>query len=372
MDHVERLATAGKTLLARRVEESRSWEHSGCRSAAEHLARLSGTGVGRAREQITASRALRGLPATEAAVRSGALSGAQAAEVATAAAVNPAAERQLLDVAAHNSMSELHTQALRAKSAADRDPDATHRRIHADRRLSMFTDAEGAWNLHARGTADAGARIRTALEPLIDHLFRSARQHREPEPHEAYAFDALLALADRPPEPTGRANPRFLALLRIDLEALARGAVEGEELCEITGVGPVPVRVAREMLGESVLELVITRGTDVASVTHLGRGPTKAQRVALLWQSPTCSTEGCARTRVEIDHRTPWAQSRVTRLDQLDPLCVHHHGLKHRDGWKLVRGSGTRPFVPPDDPRHPGSEACSAEHAAAGDRGPPR
>jgi hypothetical protein len=45
-------------------------------------------------------------------------------------------------------------------------------------------------------------------------------------------------------------------------------------LCEITGVGPVPVEVARRLLGESILKLVITNGVDVANVTHLGRGPT--------------------------------------------------------------------------------------------------
>ncbi|HET6919328.1 MAG TPA: hypothetical protein VFI46_07670 [Jiangellaceae bacterium] len=43
--------------------------------------------------------------------------------------------------------------------------------------------------------------------------------------------------------------PRYLALLRVDVEALHRGQVAGEELCEITGVGPIPVSVARGLLG---------------------------------------------------------------------------------------------------------------------------
>ena len=37
-----------------------------------------------------------------------------------------------------------------------------------------------------------------------------------------------------------------------------------------------------------------------------------------------------------------------------DRLCRHHHGLKTHQGWALVPGRGKRPFVPPDDPRHPG------------------
>jgi hypothetical protein len=67
---------------------------------------------------------------------------------------------------------------------------------------------------------------------------------------------------------------------------LVRGRVEGDELCEINGVGAVSVQRARELLSESILKIVITRGVDVLNVTHLGRGPTVAQRIALLWTSP--------------------------------------------------------------------------------------
>ncbi|HMC72204.1 MAG TPA: hypothetical protein VKJ07_23805, partial [Mycobacteriales bacterium] len=49
---------------------------------------------------------------------------------------------------------------------------------------------------------------------------------------------------------------------------------------EITGLGPIPVSTARELLGDSILKLVITKGVDVLHVTHLGRGPNAAQRVA--------------------------------------------------------------------------------------------
>ncbi|HMG31539.1 MAG TPA: HNH endonuclease signature motif containing protein, partial [Jiangellaceae bacterium] len=123
--------------------------------------------------------------------------------------------------------------------------------------------------------------------------------------------------------------------------------------CEISGVGPIPVPVARGLLGQAVLKLVITRGVDVANVTHLGRGPTAAQRLALAWASPGCTVTGCGRTRIEYDHREPWARTRRTRLDELDPLCRYHHDLKTRHRWALAPGHGKRPLVPPDDPRHP-------------------
>ena len=110
------------------------------------------------------------------------------------------------------------------------------------------------------------------------------------------------------------------------------------------------------MLGEAVLKLVITTGVDVANVTHLGRGPTTAQKIALMWTNPLCSVQGCHRRRIEYDHQKPWAQTRHTRLDELDPLCGFHHDLKTRLHWALVPGTGKRPFVPPDHPRHPSQQ----------------
>jgi hypothetical protein len=181
------------------------------------------------------------------------------------------------------SFAELREEALRVRAAGDKDPEATHRRLHAARPLRTWTDGGGAWNLSARGTVRDGARILAGLEPLIDQQFAAAR----------------------------------------------------------------------DLLGESIMKLVITKGFDVLNVTHLGRGPNAAQRVGLLWSSPGCTVEGCARPRVEIDHRIPFRETRHTRLDECDPLCKPHHDRKTYDGWALVAVTGKRPIVSPEDPRHP-------------------
>jgi hypothetical protein len=74
---------------------------------------------------------------------------------------------------------------------------------------------------------------------------------------------------------------------------------------------------------------------------------------ALLWANPTCSAHGCPGNRIEWDHQKPWADTKHTRLDELDPLCALHHDLKTRLGYALVAGTGKRPFVPPDHPTTP-------------------
>jgi hypothetical protein len=160
--------------------------------------------------------------------------------------------------------------------------------------------------------------------------------------------------SDAPPAKPRRTPAKYLALIRVDHGALVRGAVEGGETCEIAGLGPIPVHIARALLGDAILKIVITKGVDVANVTHLGRSPTMAQRAALWWRSPECTREGCTRTqRLENDHREGWAETRRTRVDELDPLCGHDHDLKTYEGWLLVKGKGKRRMVPPDDPRHP-------------------
>jgi Domain of unknown function (DUF222) len=428
-DRIERLGSAGKTLLARRIAATHDRDRAGSRTAAESLARQAGTSTSAAKEALETSNRLTELPSVASAMRHGELSPAQAAAITSAAAADRSAQRRLLELAGRASLVELREECARVRAAADPDPDATNRRIHGQRRLRHYTDGEGGWNLSARGTAQDGAAFTTVLNAITDEVFTAARRQGRHEPAEAYAFDALIAMAahaagpDQPAAPAhggaapaalanggtapaadvpdgsdGQAkhagppaggdaaifrngsrpvrpvpprrwtNPRYLALLRIDAAALRRGRVDGEELCEIAGVGPVPVSVARDLLGEAIVKLVITRGVDVANVTHLGRGPTTAQKIALMWTNPTCTAEGCHRRRIEYDHRKPWSQTRHTRLDELDPLCEFHHDLKTRLGWALVPGKGKRAFVPPDDPRHPRHHSVRAGPAAPDNR----
>jgi hypothetical protein len=273
--------------------------------------------------------------------------------IADAAGVDPGAESRLVATAARASVKQLREACARVKAAADPDAEARHARIWRERSVRTFTDREGAWNVHARGPVAAGAVVMAALQPLMDQVFGQARTAGHRESPDAYGFDALVGLAERPA--TGQANPKYLGLVRVDVEALTRGEVDGEERCEITGLGPVPVRVARTLLGDAVVHLVITGGKDVASVVHRGRGPSAAQKLALLWTQPTCSRAGCDQpwTFAEVDHRTPWAATHRTELDDLDRLCRHDHRLKTHHGWALVAGRGKRDTVPPDDPRHP-------------------
>ena len=105
--------------------------------------------------------------------------------------------------------------------------------------------------------------FRSVHGPIVDEMFKTARPKGGGSRCEAYRFDALIEMARRCPTGTGcesgsdtgadrqekqakRTPARHLAIVRVDLEALRRGEVEGDELCEITGLGPIPIRTARE------------------------------------------------------------------------------------------------------------------------------
>ncbi len=179
-DRVERRAAAAKVLLAARVDEAAEWKRAGARSAASHLAKLSGTSTAVARRGLETSAHLAKLPVLAAAVRSGELSTAQVNEIAPAAAANPDAQERLVELAGETNLTELREECLRTKAAADPDPDARHRRIHADRGLRSFTDAEGARHLSAVGTVDALGAFEKRLEPIIDGLFNAAAPRGSP------------------------------------------------------------------------------------------------------------------------------------------------------------------------------------------------
>ena len=125
---------------------------------------------------------------------------------------------------------------------------------------------------------------------------------------------------------------------------------------ELAGVGTVEQTRLTDLLGDGLAGRLADRGTAIRAIAHTGRAPSAAQRVALAWADTTCKVLGCHNQRVEIDHRNPWAMDRVTELDNLDPLCGHHHSLKTHDGWAFTN-SGTNAdhpqFVPPTDRRHP-------------------
>jgi hypothetical protein len=325
----ENMLATVKALAAARVAETELWRRRGDASAAHHLARTSGTSVAKARQALEAAGRLSTLPAVAAAARRGELSPAQLAPITDAASKAPAAERRLLAAAGSTSLGELLDACARTKAAADPDHEARHRAIHAGRFLRRRRCQDGAGELHYRSTLEEVAEIYAVVRAHADRCFRAARADGRREPSEAHLADGLLAAtraavmrttaattaAPEPPPPsedfadTGtendpvagdRAMPPSSAppvpakvVVRIDWDTLLRGWPIDGEVCEIAGLGPVPVSAVRAMIGSgnAFLAAVVTRGVDVvnAPTSVAARPPTSAARCSGSARRARCS-----------------------------------------------------------------------------------
>lgn len=162
---------------------------------------------------------------------------------------------------------------------------------------------------------------------------------------------------------------RMKILVRVDHTALQRGEVAEGEVCEVVGIGPVPVESVREWIGQGAfVAALLTEGQDVKSVVHMGRSPTALQRTVLEWEQPECHVLGCpARDNLQVDHAEDWSRTRHTTLSELDRYCPDHHRMKTHDGYRLEPGRGKRRFLSPaeqadlrsDSP--PGNPAVDAQ-----------
>ena len=352
---VERLGAAGKALCSRRVAGSGAWYESLERSPAHCVARVAGITVGRAAAMLDTADLLQNLPATQAAYREGKLSEPQVEEIASAAALDKQSEADLLLAAELEELVELRRRCARVRATA-RSELERHEYLHRHRQLRHWTDVEGAFRLDGRFTPEAGAVIWAALEPFKQ---RAALRNPNKEPDAAYAADALVAMAKRsscsPGDPL-RTGPEAVVHVRVDYAALVRGQANPGEICEVPGVGPIPVAAAQAFAADAFLKAVVMDGTDIRAVSHLGRSIPDRLKTALIERDPVCVVPGCCETEgLEFDHIIPVERRGPTSLHNLGRLCQWHHYLKTYFGYVLGRMRGEwyfhGPNGPPPDPK---------------------
>jgi hypothetical protein len=401
---IEKLVSGARLRLAARAAGADTWRAAGERSAAHWVARRCGISLHRATEMLRTASQLPALSATDEAVRQGRLSPAQASEVADASTDAPGAEQRLLESAARDGWAGLRDTAKAVKAAACPDPDAQLRRAHARRRFTSHT--EGAeWIAHIHTSVDQGARIDALLRPHVEAEFRAARREGRRESLDAYRVDALErmgheaaggstdsdAAANRAagePGDTSTRRPRVKTelVLLASLSALQRGHLEQGEVCEIDGVGPVPLAVARDALGDAALSIVLTDGVDVRNVTRHSRHWSPEQRTALLVRDRHCVVEGCTyRGPLEIHHEPGYDHTHHSRVDEAARLCPPDHDRVTNQGYELIRTprgtwvllspeqvAARRGTAPPRRDTHDERPTAPSDRASrANDRSPP-
>jgi hypothetical protein len=225
------------------------------------------------------------------------------------------------------------------------------KKIHDNRALRIWQDADGAGRIEIKGPSPVIARFRAMLQPHREAAFREARRDGRRESADAIAFDGLVHWLDAranstPKSRRRRRNPDAEVIILLDAAALRRGHTEpGEicEICEIAGLGPVPVATAREVPGDALLRIVIKDGVDIRTVVHAKRTINEVLQTALIALDWQCSTPTCPNTRqLERDHVEAICLGGWTALSQLDLKCRSCHQDKTKDDLRRLRERGGR------------------------------
>ena len=353
-DGIRRCGDSLRTVAVGQVERTHGWKGEGARSISEWLATETDCAQYEAQSVVILANQLHHLPTTQAALLSGVLSNAQAVEVARGAIVAPNTETQLLNLARHVTVRDLRDATARV-IAGGTDEAARHKQIHKTRFLKSWRDPDGAFIIKGRMTVANGALVMTALKPIQDEIFNAARKSGNHERPEAYAADALLELCAAKSAIVAKpARANAVMNIRIDMASLKRGRTENGEVCEIAGVGPIPVATATAYLGEAFLKLLVMDGTDIRTIAHMGRVIPAKLRTGLEERDRVCQVPTCDMSiGLEIDHIIPFAEGGPTSFENLVRLCKRHHLQKTHDGYRLEalddsKGAPWRWRPPPD------------------------
>jgi hypothetical protein len=373
LSELKKVVDAGILKAAIRAEETRIYERDGHTGAGSWLSGITGEPVGSALGGLEAMRAAKKHPFIEEALTKGDISVSQARQITKAADAFPERAADLLDAAGRSSFDQLKRRCEEVKfgsHSADEEI-SRHERIRRQRSCRTWVDIHGGGHLEARITPDALAVVKQGLDHFERQVLGEVKDRTESI--DAYRADALVAMTEASlaqktagqktavrktaGQTAGQKNgskrtsaSRPLVRIRVDLEALKRGHALPGETCAIPGIGPVAVEIARSVLGDALLELVITNGTDVPTVVTDTRSIRKALRVALEERDGDCCVPGCATTdRLETDHFVvDFSKGGPTEIKNLAKLCGWHHYNKTHKGWRLGGGPGHWRFVAPD------------------------
>ena len=233
--------------------------------------------------------------------------------------------------------SELTTGQLSAlirRLGIEIDPDdATHRYETAvdQRRVVLEPTIDGTAHLYLMDLPpDRATRIRAG----IDAAARTLRVEGETRSMDQLRADVVLDLLDPAVSDTGSRSGRGAVTLTVDLATLAGLA---ERSGEVGGYGPVISDIARQVADRSPdaeWRFVVTDDGRPVGTGTTRRRPTAGQRRIIETLYPRCIFVGCRMPAVlcDIDHTTPYADTGVTCIDDLGPLCEHDHSMRHT-GW---------------------------------------
>jgi len=212
--------------------------------------------------------------------------------------------------------------------------------------LKAFTDHDGMWNLHAKFDPLTGAKIAKRLQAARAAKFAECTPDTAPkDPRDRSAHLDALALAEIVlPDGTAPARTRPGAPLVVVDASQTDGA--GGPVVDWGIPVELPATVLTDVLGAHDPDVVIVANGVVLYAEgrlNLGRSSrlaNHAQRRALAGLYSTCAVPNCGAhyDRCRLHHLRHWEHGGRTDLENLLPVCQHHHTLLHEHDWAIALG----------------------------------
>lgn len=275
---------------------------------------------------------------------------------------------RLVSIARHGSVTEFRRRLENeAKSLQADDGTARFQRQQRAARLRRWTDADGMWCLSGPFDPLTGVRLNARLTAEIEAAFAESVPEGCPtDPQVKNEFLAACALAriiDDGGVAQRAGRPEFVVVIEADGDDPGGAENSTEPDDEAAHAAPrrqrhprtdwglpveIPWSVLVELFGDGEAHPVIVRnGVVLYAPGELNLGRTtrlanRAQRRALRALYATCGIPGCEThfDRCKIHHVLWWRHGGRTDLENLLPLCVHHHTLVHNAGWIITLGFG--------------------------------
>jgi hypothetical protein len=236
------------------------------------------------------------------------------------------------------------------KLCIDADPEDSKERYEAaaeTRYVAVQADPDGTANLFAMNLPPD--RVQRGMD-RINRIALGLRRNGETRTIDQLRADVFVDILEGV-GPAAR-SARGGVHLHADLPTLAKLANNAGDLA---GYGPVIADIVRQLadqLQDAPWDWTADdpdTGMPIAEGTTRRR-PTSRQKRRVLGRNRTCIFPGCRMPAVgsDLDHRTPYAESRTTHSKGLAPLCRYHHTNRHRFGWTYVPGpNGDFTFTSP-------------------------
>ena len=260
-------------------------------------------------------------------------------------------ETDLLDRASTSTPEQFgrHCRDLVNRLARDEGIERAERQRRNTSLRRSIDPVTGMYRIAAELHPELGARIFTALDLEIAALTTAADRDESNNLANGRGVDrnrlAAQALGNLIGAGHHDARPNEVDLtVIVDHHTLQHG-LHQHSVCEFGDGTPIPPVTARRLACNARILPIVLNGDSVpVDIGRTQRLANRAQRRALRAMYRTCAFHGCDTRfdRCEIHHLHQWEHGGPTDLENLLPLCSHHHHLVHEGGWHLDLDPGDR------------------------------